>query len=110
LALYLTLSANDKEQVVRSLIPKSICKRRLNTAIARALSNYGYHLTFTDQYHEAIDTILKAQQIFRQLNRNIEEAFSYSQLALAYQRLSNFEKAIENNLKINTYYLLKILF
>ncbi|MCO5252039.1 MAG: tetratricopeptide repeat protein, partial [Candidatus Kapabacteria bacterium] len=96
-----TLSANDKDKLYEVLFQKAY-ESGEKYSIARALSNYGYHLTFTDQYHEAIDTILKAQQIFHQLNRNIEEAFSYSQLALAYQRLSNFEKAIENNLKINT--------
>ncbi len=96
-----SLSSNDKGKLYKVLFQKAY-ESGDKYNIARALSNYGYHLTFTDKYHEAIDTILKAQQIFHQTESKIEEAFSYSQLALAYQRLANFDKAIEYNLKINT--------
>jgi|GEM_PF-2684902 len=96
-----TLSANVKNKLYEVLFQKAYQTGK-KYDIARALSNYGYHLTLTDRYHEAIDTIVKAQLIFRQIGSKIEEAFTYSQLGLAYQRLSNFEKAIEYNLKVNT--------
>lgn len=95
------LSAEDKGKLYEIIFQK-VYESGTKYEIARALSNYGYFLTFTNRYHEAIDTILKAQQIFHQIGSKIEEAFAYSQLALAYQSLSNFDKAIEYNLKINT--------
>jgi len=66
--------------------------------IARALSNYGYFLTITDRYNRALDTIEIANDLFKQSKLLFEEAFTNSQLALVYQRLGDYDKAVKYNL------------
>ncbi|MBE2188693.1 MAG: tetratricopeptide repeat-containing sensor histidine kinase, partial [Candidatus Kapabacteria bacterium] len=63
------------------------------------LSNYGYFLTLTDRYQEAKDSIGKAIEIFKKYDHKVRHAFALSQLSLLEQRTSNYNKAMELNLK-----------
>lgn len=67
--------------------------------IGKALSNYGYFLTLTDRYQEAKDSIGKAIEIFKKYDHKVRHAFALSQLSLLEQRTSNYNKAMELNLK-----------
>jgi len=67
--------------------------------IGKALSNYGYFLTLTDRYQEAKDSIGKAIEIFKKYDYKVRHAFALSQLSLLEQRTSNYNKAMELNLK-----------
>lgn len=92
-----SISTEQKEHLYSRFINKAY-KYGDKLQIALALSNYGYFLTITDRYQPALDTIMKANEIYKQAGMHLEEAFTNSQLALVHEKLGNFDNAVKFNL------------